>query len=62
MTPIYAAQALSPFAAAMIWQFGGGYDVLGRVLLLCAVISAAAFALAALLASRLPPRTHKSAA
>jgi len=55
MTPVYAAQAVSPFAAAMIWQFGGGYDLLERVLLLCAAVSAAAFALAALLASKPPP-------
>jgi MFS family permease len=61
MTPIYAAQAASPFLAAMIWQVGG-YDLLERVLLLCAVASAAAFALAAVLASKLPPRTHGSAA
>ncbi len=61
MTPIYAAQAVSPFAAAMIWQFGGGYDLLERVLLLCAVVSAAAFGLAAFLASRLPPRARTSA-
>lgn len=54
--PVYAAQAASPFAAAMIWQFGGGYDLLERALLLCAVISAAAFALAAFLAPKLPPR------
>ena len=38
MTPIYAAQASSPFAAAMIWQWRGGYDLLERVLLLCTVI------------------------
>jgi len=49
MTPIYAAQAVSPFAAAMIWQIGGGYDLLERALLLCAVVAAAAFALAAFL-------------
>ncbi len=60
MTPIYAAQAVSPFAAAMIWQFGGGYDLVERVLLLCAVISAAAFALAAFLASKLPPHPRTS--
>jgi MFS family permease len=58
MTPIYAAQALSPFAAALIWQFGGGYALLERVLLLCAVVSTVAFALAALLASRMPERRH----
>jgi MFS family permease len=51
MTPIYAAQAASPFAAAMIWQIGGGYHVLERVLLLAALASAVAFALAALLAA-----------
>ncbi len=61
MTPIYAAQAVSPFAAAMIWQFGGGYDLLERALLLCAVVSAAAFGLAAFLASKPPPRARTSA-
>jgi len=61
MTPIYAAQAMSPFAAAMIWQFGGGYDLLERVLLLCAVVSAVAFALAAFLASKLPSRLRPGA-
>ncbi|HZF33964.1 MAG TPA: hypothetical protein VE914_09200, partial [Candidatus Angelobacter sp.] len=61
MTPIYAAQAVSPFAAAMTWQFGGGYDPLERVLLLCAVVSAVAFALAAFLASRLPSRLRPDA-
>ena len=59
--PVYAAQAASPFAAAMIWQFGGGYDLLARVLLLCAVVSSAAFGLAAFLASKLPPRARTSA-
>jgi MFS family permease len=52
MTPIYAAQAASPLAAAMIWQVGGGYQLLESVLLFAALISAAAFALAAALASR----------
>jgi hypothetical protein len=61
MTPAYVAQAASPFAAALIWQFGGGYDLLEGVLLLCAVLSAAAFALAAFLASRLPPHPRTSA-
>jgi MFS family permease len=60
MTPIYAAQAVSPFAAAVIWQIGGGYDLLERVLLLCAVVAAAAFALAAFLASKLPSRALKT--
>jgi hypothetical protein len=58
--PVCAAQAVSPFAAAMIWQFGG-YDVLERVLLLCAGVSAVACGLAAFLASNLPPRARTSA-
>jgi hypothetical protein len=61
MTPVYAAQAASPFAAALIWQFGGGYDLLQDMLLFCAVLSAAAFALAAFLASRQPPHVGASA-
>jgi predicted MFS family arabinose efflux permease len=52
LMPVYAAQAVSPFAAALIWQAGGGYRPLEQALLLCAVLSAAAFALAALAAPR----------
>lgn len=54
MAPVYAAQAASPFAAALIWQIGGGYGPLESVLLACALASAAAFALAAALAPKLP--------
>jgi MFS family permease len=52
LMPVYAAQAVAPFAAALIWQAGGGYQPLERALLLCALLSAAAFALAALAAPR----------
>lgn len=52
LMPVYAAQAVSPFAAALIWQVGGGYQPLERALLLSALLSAVAFALAALAAPR----------
>jgi MFS family permease len=52
--PVYAAQAIAPFAAAIIWQVGGGYRVLEVVLLLIATMSVATFALAALLAPKIP--------
>jgi len=55
VTPIYAAQAVSPFAAAMIWQAGGGYHLLERVLLSLAFISAVAFASAAVFALKSRP-------
>jgi MFS family permease len=51
--PVYAAQAIAPFAAAMIWQIGGGYKLLEVVLLLIAIMSVVAFALAALLAPKI---------
>ncbi|MGH6930477.1 MAG: hypothetical protein ACREEV_19320 [Dongiaceae bacterium] len=51
--PVYAAQAIAPFAAAMIWQIGGGYKLLEDVLLVIAILSVAAFALAALLAPKI---------
>lgn len=47
MFPVYVAQALSPLLAAWIWQVRGRYDLLQRVLLVMAGISAAAFVLAA---------------
>jgi len=47
MFPVYIAQALSPFLAAAIWQFDGGYDLLQVLLLLMAALSAVAFMLAA---------------
>lgn len=55
--PVFAAQAISPFAAAMIWQVGGGYHYLERILLLIALISVATFALAGLLAPKV--RTNR---
>jgi len=51
--PVYAAQAIAPFAAAVIWQIGGGYKLLEDVLLAIAIVSVAAFALAALLAPKI---------
>ncbi|MGH9314069.1 MAG: MFS transporter [Vicinamibacterales bacterium] len=53
LMPVYAAQAISPFAAAMIWQIGGGYHLVEQVLLSSALVSAVAFALAAILAPKL---------
>jgi predicted MFS family arabinose efflux permease len=53
MMPVYAAQAISPFAAAMIWRIGGGYRLLESVLLLIALASVGAYALAILLAPRI---------
>lgn len=50
--PVYAAQAIAPLAAAIVWQIGGGYRLLEQVLLAIAVVSVAAFALAALLAPK----------
>ena len=52
LMPVYAAQAASPFAAAMISQFSGGFRPLQAILLLSVVISAIAFSLAALLAPK----------
>jgi hypothetical protein len=37
----------------MIWQVGGGYQLLEDVLLLIAIVSVVAFALAALLAPKI---------
>jgi MFS family permease len=50
--PVYAAQAISPFAAAVIRHLGDGYRLLEGVLLLSVLISALAFSLAALLAPK----------
>ena len=50
--PVYAAQAIAPFAAALIWQ-AGGHEFLERVFLLSAVASAGAFAVASLSAPKL---------
>ena len=47
MFPVYLAQAGAPLLAAWIWQLHGNYDLLERVLLVMAGVSAAAFVLAA---------------
>jgi MFS family permease len=54
MTPVYVAQAAAPFAAALIWDIGGGHLFLERVLLVSAVVSVASFALAAFCARSRP--------
>jgi hypothetical protein len=59
--PVYAAQAISPFAAAMIWQIAGDYHLLECVLLLTAIVAVAAFALAAAFAVRLQPKQSSAA-
>jgi hypothetical protein len=48
--PVYVAQALAPFVAAVIWQATGRSHVLEHVLLGAAILSAAAFACALALA------------
>jgi MFS family permease len=60
LMPVYAAQAASPFAAAMISQLNGGFRPLQVILLLCVTISAVAFALAALLAPKRRSRSKPS--
>lgn len=45
-TPVQLVQAASPFAAALIWQWSGGYVLLQWLLLLSACLSAITFALA----------------
>jgi MFS family permease len=60
LMPVYAAQAVSPFAAAMIAQFGGGFRPLQAVLLLSVTVSAIAFSLAALLAPKRRSRMRSS--
>ncbi len=55
LMPVYAAQAAAPFVAAIIWQVGGGYLLLERLLFLSALLSTAAFTLAAVLAPRRMP-------
>jgi MFS family permease len=62
LIPVYAAQAISPYTAAVIRQVSGEYRVLEHVLLLSALISAAAFSLAAILASIRRSRSHAGAA
>lgn len=53
MVPVYLAQAGTPLLAAWIWQLHGNYDLLERLLLAMAGVSAVAF----LLASRLRPNS-----
>ena len=50
MLPVLVSQAAAPFAAAYLWQLGGGYGLLQSVLMAAAMISALAFALAAWMA------------
>jgi MFS family permease len=47
MLPVLVAQAAAPFIAAYLWQATGGYGLLQSVLLMAAIVSALAFALAA---------------
>ncbi len=57
LTPVYVAHAAAPFAAAMIWQIGGGYNLLEQALIAVASISALAFVLAVLAA---PSRSRQA--
>ena len=45
-TPVQLVQAASPFVAALLWQWSGGYGALTWVLLACAITSAITFAAA----------------
>ena len=47
--PVLVSQAAAPFIAAYLWQSTGNYDLLQSVLLAASILSALAFALAALL-------------
>jgi MFS family permease len=58
-TPVQLVQAASPFAAALIWQWSGGYALLQWLLLLSACLSAIAFALAVAASKR---RRHRTVA
>jgi MFS family permease len=55
MLPVLASQAAAPFAAAYLWQLGGGYGLLQSVLMAAAMISALAFALAAWISRKRRP-------
>lgn len=44
---VYVTQAAAPFLAALLWVYGGGYDLVMWSILGAAVLSAAAFAAAA---------------
>jgi MFS family permease len=61
IAPSYAAQAVAPFAAALLWQAGGS-ALLERALLIAAITAAAAFALAALMAAASRRRERASLA
>lgn len=52
MTPVYVAHAVAPFAAAMVWQVGGGYELVRQLLVLVGATSALAFVLAVLFAPK----------
>jgi hypothetical protein len=51
----YVVQAATPFAAALIWQAAGGYDVVLKAVLGAAALSAAAFVAAILWKPRTAP-------
>jgi hypothetical protein len=53
-TPVQLVQAASPFAAALLWQWSGNYNVLDGLLLACTIVSAATFGAAAWLARNIP--------
>ena len=46
-TPVQIVQAASPFVAALLWQWSGGYELLTYVLLGCCAVSAITFGSAA---------------
>src|SRR5205814_6275994 len=52
LMPVYVAQALAPFLAAMIWQASGSAGVLEMFLLVTAIVAEASFACAIGLARR----------
>lgn len=57
LTPVYAAHAIGPFAAALLWQLAGDYRLLELVLMLVAAGAALAFVLAVIAA---PKRPHQA--
>ena len=44
--PATVAKAIAPFAAALLWEWSGGYDVVLMVLVVLAALSALSFWLA----------------
>lgn len=56
LTPVYAAHAIGPFAAALLWQVAGDYRLLELMLILVAAGAALAFVLAVIVA---PKRPHQ---